>query len=193
MSARGRLAGEVLEGYTRGLFPMADGSGRIRLYTADPRAVLPLEGFHCPRRLRRRLRCGDLEIRLDTAFAEVVRGCSERADTWISGGIAEVFEEFHRRGLAHSVEAWREGRLVGGLYGLALGGAFFGESMFHRVPDASRACVVHLVERLRERGFTLLDCQQQTPHMERFGAVLIPAGEYLRRLRSALALRRDFR
>lgn len=193
MSALQRLADEVLEGYTRGLFPMADERGRIRFYTADPRAVLPLEGFHCPRRLQRRVRRGEFEVRVDTAFAEVVRGCSDRDSTWISDGIAALYEEFHRRGLAHSVEAWQEGRLAGGLYGLALGGAFFGESMFHRVTDASRVCVVHLVERLRDRGYALLDCQQQTPHMARFGAVLIPARQYLRLLRAALALDCRFR
>lgn len=172
---------------------MADHRGRIRFYTADPRAVLPLEGFHCPRRLQRRVRRGEFEVRVDTAFAQVVRGCADRPETWISGGIAAVYEELHRRGHAHSVEAWQEGRLVGGLYGLALGGAFFGESMFHEVNDASRVCVVYLVDRLRQRGFTLLDCQQQTAHMERFGAILIPAREYLRQLRSALALGCRFR
>lgn len=181
----------MLAGYTRGIFPMADEWGRLAFYTADPRCILPLDSFHCPRRLARKVRGGEFEPRVDTAFDEVVAACAARQSTWISGQIREIYGELHRLGHAHSVEAWKAGALAGGLYGVALGGAFFGESMFHRETDASRVCVVWLVERLRARGYTLLDCQQQTAHMERFGAVLIPARDYLARL--AEALRRDCR
>lgn len=182
-----RLAAGVLDGYRRGIFPMADDLGVTRFYTADPRAIVPLDSFRCPRRLARRVRRQEFEVRVDTAFVRVLRGCAGRESTWISLEILRLYRELHRQGHAHSVEAWREGSLVGGLYGVSLGGAFFGESMFHLETDASKVCVVHLVERLRSRGYLLLDIQQQTPHMEAFGAILVPAREYLERLEVALA------
>jgi leucyl/phenylalanyl-tRNA--protein transferase len=166
---------------------MGEGEG-IAFYTADPRSILPLDGCRFPRRLLRTVRQGRFEIRINGAFSQVIRGCARRSSTWINRPVIEIYEELHRRGAAHSVEAWQGGRLAGGLYGVALGGAFFGESMFYEVPDASKVCLVHLVERLRERGYVLLDCQQQTANLARFGAILIPACDYLDRLRQALQL-----
>ncbi len=173
-------------GYTIGIFPMADPHGRLGWYSADPRGILELEELHVPRRLARVLRHNPFEIRIDTAFAEVMRGCADRDSTWISPLIVDAYSTLHARGKAHSVEAWQDGRLVGGLYGVSLGGAFFGESMFAAVPDASKVCLVHLVDRLKSRGYRLLDCQMVTPHMARFGARLISAQQYQRRLQEAL-------
>jgi leucyl/phenylalanyl-tRNA--protein transferase len=140
-----------------------------------------------PARLGRIVRAGRFEIRIDTAFAEVMKGCAEREDTWISDVIMESYVALHHAGEAHSVECWHEGRLAGGLYGVALGGAFFGESMFHVETDASKVALAALVDRLRERGFGLLDLQWVTPHLARFGAVEVRRGQYLRMLREALA------
>lgn len=182
---------EVLLGYTQGLFPMADEGGGYSFYTAYPRAVLPLERFHCPSRLARRLKSQPFELCRDRDFEGVIRGCAERASTWISEEIVAIYSQLFERGFVRTVEAWKENRLVGGLYGVVLGGAFFGESMFHRATDASKACVVHLVEHLRERGFGLLDCQQQSSHMQAFGSVLISRREYHRQL--ALALKSECR
>lgn len=168
---------------------MADAAtGEIAWYAPDPRAIIPLETFTVPRSLRSLIKRGVYEVRWDTAFGHVIRGCAERSETWISGEIIGAYEALHRAGKAHSVESWKEGRLVGGLYGVALGGAFFGESMFSRSRDASTPALVALVERMRERAFRLLDIQFMTPHLERFGAVEIPRTEYLQRLRSALAM-----
>jgi leucyl/phenylalanyl-tRNA--protein transferase len=167
---------------------MADERGRIDFYCADPRAILPLDEFHCPRRVARIVRQGRFEVRVDSAVEATIRGCmTARARTWISEEIVQAYVELHRRGQVHSVEAWFEGELAGGLYGVTLGGAFCGESMFTRVSEASKVCVVHLVERLRERGYALLDCQQLTAHTKRFGARLIGLGEYRRLLKAALA------
>ncbi len=179
----------LVRAYCAGFFPMADSRrGRIRWYSPDPRAVIPLESFHVPRSLRRTIRRGLFDVRVNTAFRAVIRACAERPETWISDEIVRAYEALHALGLAHSVETWQGERLVGGLYGVALGGAFFGESMFSRVTDASKVALVALVERLRARGFTLLDTQFLTPHLARFGAVEIPRGEYLRRLAAALRL-----
>lgn len=170
---------------------MGDDVGRgISFYTADPRSVLPLDELHCPRSLRRAL--DKFDIRVDGDCPGVIRGCATRRSTWINGTIIDVYTELHELGKVHSLEAWQDGRLAGGLYGVVLGGAFFGESMFTRVPEASKVCVVRLVERLRERGFILLDCQQQTAHMARFGARLIPMSDYFRLLERALALNCSF-
>jgi leucyl/phenylalanyl-tRNA--protein transferase len=194
----------IVWAYRRGLFPMADSRhGRIGWYSPDPRAVLPLdEGFHIPRSLRRRIRREPYSITYDAAFEQVIHSCarprSYSEDTWINDQIIEVFIQLHRLGIAHSVEAWRidppeaeptqreEPALVGGLYGLAMGGAFFGESMFSRATDASKVCLVRLVERLREQGFTLLDTQIANEHMQQFGLIEIPRTVYLRRLKRAL-------
>ncbi|MEB3222513.1 MAG: leucyl/phenylalanyl-tRNA--protein transferase [Candidatus Sericytochromatia bacterium] len=179
---------QLLHAYPLGIFPMADDIGQIGWYRPTLRAVFPLDGFRVPRSLAKVLRRGPFEFRRDTAFEAVVAGCADRAETWLSPEIQQVFVALHQLGHAHSVEAWRDDRLVGGLYGLALGGAFFGESMFSREPEASKACLVHLVAHLRARGFTLLDSQLPNPHLARFGQVLIPHEAFLAQLRQALTL-----
>ncbi|MCA9284243.1 MAG: leucyl/phenylalanyl-tRNA--protein transferase [Phycisphaerales bacterium] len=183
--------------YAAGIFPMADArTGKIGWYCPDPRGVLPLESFRIPRNLARLVRQRRFEIRIDTAFAAVLDACagprSRDDEGWMSPVLRQAYVELHREGEAHSVEAWRDGRLVGGLYGVRLHGAFFGESMFCR-PDlggsnASKVCLVHLVERLREGGFALLDTQMVTEHMQQFGCVEIPAEAYLDRLAHAMEL-----
>jgi leucyl/phenylalanyl-tRNA--protein transferase len=174
----------ILEAYRRGLFPMGDPrTGRIAWYEADPRGVIPLEAAHVPRRLRRYMR--GFEFTVDRDFDAVVAGCA-RPRTWISRGIREAYGALHRLGRAHSVEARRGGRLVGGLYGVRLGAAFMAESMFHEESNASGACLARLIDHLRERGFLLLDIQEVLPNTARFGAVEIPRTEYLRRLAEAL-------
>lgn len=183
----------VLRAYAAGVFPMAESRGSDRMYWLDPalRGVLPLDdGFHLSRRLRRTALSDRFTVTADRDFPGVIRGCAEpapgRTDTWINGEIEQLFIELHRRGFAYSVEAWQDGRLVGGLYGVALGGAFFGESMFSRVSDASKVALVHLVARLRLCGFVLCDTQFITSHLARFGAVEIPKADYKARLAAAL-------
>ena len=189
-----RLTPELLvRAYCAGIFPMGDSRHRqIRWYAPDPRAIIPLESFHVPRSLGRTIRRGTFDVRVNTAFGEVIRACAARRETWISAEIIRAYSELHALGLAHSVEAWQSGALAGGLYGVALGGAFFGESMFTRVRDASKVALAALVERLRARGFVLLDTQFLTEHLARFGAVEIPRDEYLLLLRHALQLERTF-
>src|SRR5690606_4325884 len=176
----------LLYGYVRGVFPMADPDQDDALYwyAPDPRGVLPLDGFLVSRNLRRPVRQGRFEVTTDRASEAVMRACaapaSGRETTWISPEIVEAYTALHRLGAAHSVECWRDGALVGGLYGVAIGGAFFGESMFHRERDASKVALVHLVRHLRAGGFTLLDVQFVTPHLAQFGAVEIPRPAYLR-------------
>jgi len=170
-----------------------DVDGQIEWFSPDPRAVIPLEGFRTSRNLARLCRRGFFDVRINTAFLRVMRCCADRAEgTWISEEIVEAYCELHRLGLAHSVEAWKGDNLAGGLYGVALGGAFFGESMFHRLRDASKVALAGLVERLRTRGYVLLDVQFMTEHLRRAGAVEIPRREYLRRLTGALGLARRF-
>ncbi|MEA3187556.1 MAG: leucyl/phenylalanyl-tRNA---protein transferase [Chthoniobacter sp.] len=176
----------LLEGYSRGIFPMAMEDGEVAWFSPNPRAVIPLGGFVIPHGLARTLRKGLFEIRIDTVFEIVMRACAERVTTWISEEIIKSYCELHRLGFAHSVEAWRKGELAGGLYGVALGGAFFGESMFHRKTDASKVALHALVERLRERKFMLLDTQWQTAHLRQFGTMEVSQSLYLRRLRVAL-------
>jgi leucyl/phenylalanyl-tRNA--protein transferase len=180
---------QLLEAYAAGFFPMSDG-GRIRWYSPNPRGILPLDRFHAPRRLARVVRGGRFEIRVDTAFRAVIEACAaDRVEgSWISPEIVESYCALHHAGIAHSVEAWREGTLAGGLYGVALGGAFFGESMFHKVTDASKVALAALVARLRERHFALLDIQWVTPHLETFGAIEIPRRRYLMLLEEAIQL-----
>jgi leucyl/phenylalanyl-tRNA--protein transferase len=179
--------------YADGWFPMGErGSRLIEWFSPDPRGILPLTAFHVPARLGRILRAGRFEIRVDTAFAAVMAGCAERDDTWISDVIRESYEALHREGEAHSVECWREDRLVGGLYGVAFGGAFFGESMFHVETDASKVALAALVDRLRARDYALLDLQWVTPHLAQFGATEVRRGRYLQLLRQALARRCTF-
>ena len=168
--------------------------GEIRWYSPDPRGVLPLNEVHIPRRLARVARQGRFRIAIDTAFGDVIRACAAEdrdpgdAGTWIDEQIIESYTALHDLGLAHSVEAWNGDRLVGGLYGVALRGTFFGESMFHRETDASKVALVALVERLRARGYTLLDTQWVTPHLEQFGAIEIPRDDYLKLLKDSLRL-----
>ena len=189
-----RLTPEVLETcYRAGAFPMDDGYGRIGFYRSDPRSILELDALRVSKSLARVVRKGTYEVRVDYDFEAVIRGCAERRDTWIGAEIIRSFVRFHELGKAHSVEAYTaHGDLAGGLYGVALGGAFMGESMFSRGRDASKVCLVHLVERLKERGYVLLDCQIQNDHLARLGAVEIPESEYLRRLEFALTLDRSF-
>ena len=188
----------LLAAYSSGWFPMADESGTISWYSPDPRGVMPLETFHVPSRLQRTLRRSSLQVKIDAAFADVMRACaeaereSEDGGTWISEEIIASYCALHALGYAHSVEVRDGDRLVGGLYGVALGGAFFGESMFHTATDASKIALVALIERLRARGFTLLDTQWVTPHLEQFGAIEIPRPDYLRRLEASLALEVEF-
>ncbi|MBC7281527.1 leucyl/phenylalanyl-tRNA--protein transferase [Hoeflea sp.] len=182
----------LLRAYASGLFPMADSADDPDLFWVEPelRGVLPLDAFHIPKRLARTVRQAPFEIRFDTAFDEVLAACAQsvgnRPSTWINSTIAELYGSLHRLGHAHSVEAWRDGKLVGGLYGVSMRRAFFGESMFSRETDASKVCLVHLVERLRERGFVLLDTQFTTEHLKRFGAIDIPRADYAVMLEDAL-------
>ena len=173
----------LLYAYRNAVFPMASPDGKIAWFSPDPRAIIPLDaGFRVPHGLRRVLRKGRFEIRVDTAFETVMRQCAARDETWIDEQIIASYVNLHRLGDAHSVEAWLDGRLAGGLYGVTLGGAFFGESMFHEVTDASKVALHALVTRLRARGFELLDTQWLTPHLETFGALEIPRAEYRERL-----------
>jgi leucyl/phenylalanyl-tRNA--protein transferase len=176
--------------YRRGIFPMADeGTGQLLWFRPDPRTILPLETFHISRSLAKTLRHGEFEVRINTDFEGVMRGCADRPEgTWISEEFIAVYDALHRMGKAHSVEAWRSGRLVGGTYGVALGGAFIAESMFHYETDASKVALAALVARLRARGFALLDVQYRTPHLARFGAIEIPHRDYYDRLKRALRL-----
>ena len=187
------LTTEVLEAcYRAGAFPMADACGRVGFYRSDPRSVLEFEDLHVSRSLRRVIRKGIYEVRVDEDFGGVIRACADREETWINAQIIDAYVRLHRAGKAHSVEAYCDDLLVGGLYGVTLGGAFMGESMFTHMSDASKVCLVHLVDRLREQGFVLLDCQIQNPHLASLGAREIPEDEYLRRLHLALDLDRSF-
>ena len=188
-----QLTPEILEAcYRAGAFPMDDGHGRIGFYSSDPRSVLELDSLRVSRSLARVVRGGTYEVHVNRNFEAVIRACADRKETWISAEIIRAFVQFHEAGRAHSVEVYREGELAGGLYGVALGGAFMGESMFSRMRDASKVCLVHLVERLKERGYVLLDCQIQNDHLASLGAIEIPEREYLKRLDLALRLERSF-
>ena len=179
----------LLAAYAQGIFPMAvNARGRLGWFSPDPRALIPLdERFHVPHGLRRALKKGRFTITVDQDFEGVIRACAQsHGETWISPEIRRGYTELHRAGHAHSVEARLEGRLVGGLYGVRLGAAFFGESMFHWETDASKVALVALVERLRAGGFRLLDTQWTTPHLERFGAFEMPKADYLKILRAAV-------
>ena len=167
---------------------MAMEDGSIGWFSPDPRGVIPLDHFHIPSRLARLLRQHRFEVTVDRAFDDVMRACASDRDegTWISDEILECYTALHRLGIAHSVEVWREGQMAGGLYGVHLGGAFFGESMFHRETDASKVALASLVDRMQRRSFSLLDVQWVTPHLATFGATEIPRDEYLRQLQQAL-------
>lgn len=184
----------LLRAYRVGLFPMAETRSGKRLYWLDPeqRGVLPLHAFHLPRRLLRTVLGGPYQVTADQDFAGTVAGCAApaggREDTWINPEIERLFTALHERGHAHSVECWQDGELVGGLYGVSLGGAFFGESMFSRARDASKVALVHLVARLRLGGYKLLDTQFVTAHLAQFGAVEVPRDEYKLDLAAAVDL-----
>ncbi len=188
----------LLRAYAIGVFPMAESRDAAEVVWVDPdrRGILPLDGFHVPRSLARTVRRRPFEVTADRAFAEVMRACAEpapgRRDTWINDTILALYGELYARDRAHSIECWQDGELVGGLYGVKLGGAFFGESMFSRVTDASKVALVHLVERLRLGGFLLLDTQFLTDHLARFGAVEVPRNTYRRLLDEALRHEADF-
>jgi leucyl/phenylalanyl-tRNA---protein transferase len=186
----------LLSAYCQGIFPMAHEDGRIYWYDPDPRAILPLEAFHLSRSLARLVGKRPFTIRANTDFEEVMRACAApgpgRGQTWISQEIIAAYTRLHRLGFAHSVEAWQNGRLVGGLYGVAIGGLFAGESMFHHERDASKVALVHLVRGLRQRGFRLLDVQFMTDHLAQFGAVEIPRPVYKARLLRALRVPAHF-
>jgi leucyl/phenylalanyl-tRNA--protein transferase len=180
----------VVWAYSMGIFPMyVEEAKEILWFRPEMRAIMPLDGFHVSRSLAKTIRKGRFEVRINTAFEEVMRGCADRPEgTWITEDFIRVYTELHRRGLAHSVETWRGGRLVGGTYGVALGGAFMAESMFHRETDASKVALAALVHRLKERNFVLLDVQYLTPHLQRLGAIEIPNKVYLAKLQKALKL-----
>ena len=182
----------LLQAYAVGIFPMAENRRDPTLYWVEPedRGILPLDRFHIPRRLRRTVRGGSFEIRVDTDFHRVVKLCAAptraRPKSWINDDIRHLYGALHEMGFAHSIEAWQDQRLVGGLYGVALGAAFFGESMFARERDASKVALVHLVARLNLGGYELLDTQFLTEHLARFGTIAIPRAAYRARLAAAL-------
>jgi leucyl/phenylalanyl-tRNA---protein transferase len=182
----------LLEAYCTGIFPMAMENGEIAWFSPDPRGIIPLDGFHLPHGLKRALRKGNFEVRLDTSFEAVMRACADRPETWISDRIIQSYANLHRLGFAHSIETWTDNKLAGGLYGVSVQGAFFGESMFHRVPDASKVALVALVNRLNDRGFRLLDTQFVNNHLKQFGAIEIPRQKYMRLLKEALAVEAHF-
>ena len=188
----------LLRAYAIGIFPMAESRADPELHWIDPdmRGILPLDTFRTPRKLRAKMRRGDFDVRCNSAFQEVIRGCAEpaesRPDTWINPVIEQLYNELFDMGFAHSVECWQDGELVGGLYGVSLGAAFFGESMFSRVTDASKVALAQLVLRLRKGGFLLLDTQFTTPHLSRFGVVEIPREDYRRQLTKAVSASAEF-
>lgn len=188
----------LLKAYSCGLFPMAESADDPEVFWVEPevRGVIPLDMFHVPKRLARTCRQNRYEVRFDSAFSATVDGCAEpgrdRNKTWINRTIRRLYSQLHELGHAHSVEAWQDGNLVGGLYGVSLRGAFFGESMFSRERDASKVCLVHLVRRLRQRGYVLLDTQFTTDHLRRFGAVDIPKETYDQLLSEAMMVEAVF-
>lgn len=188
----------LLKAYACGIFPMAESATDPGMFWVEPklRGIIPLDEFHVPRRLSRTVRQGIYKVRVDTAFTEVMQSCAEmtpeRKDTWINRRIKQLYGELHLMGHCHSVECWQDDVLVGGLYGVRLGGAFFGESMFSRQRDASKVALVHLVDRMKTGGFVLLDTQFNTAHLSQFGAVEIPKSEYETLLDQALTIDADF-
>jgi len=190
--------GLLLRAYAAGVFPMAEHRDDTELFWVDPehRGIIPLDTFHIPRRLKKTLRHAPFDIKIDTAFEAVMAACADpapgRETTWINDAIMQGYAMLHQLGHAHSVEAWRDGELIGGLYGVRLAGAFFGESMFSRASDASKICLVHLVDRLRHGGFILLDTQFLTDHLVNFGAVEVSRAAYHRLLKESLAVEADF-
>ena len=190
----GQLTPEmIVRAYSMGIFPMGDDrSKEIRWYSPNPRCIFDLDNFHIPKRIARTYRQGIFELKVNHAWSEVLQHCADRSTTWITNDIYDVYTQLHQLGFAHTVEAYKGGRLAGGLYGVSIGGAFMGESMFHTETDASKVCLIYLVERMRERGFVLLDSQFMTPHLATFGAQNITREEYLARLNHALTLQCRF-
>jgi leucyl/phenylalanyl-tRNA--protein transferase len=183
----------LLEAYRRGIFPWYDEGWPVLWWSPDPRAIFELDGLHVSRRLHRTLRSGRFQVTVNRAFAEVIQGCADRAEgTWILPAMIEAYCWLHKLGFAHSVEAWRNGELAGGIYGVAIGGFFAGESMFHRTTDGSKVALAMLMQRLRQRGYLLFDIQFLTDHTRSLGAVEISRMEYLGRLRRALAAKVTF-
>jgi leucyl/phenylalanyl-tRNA--protein transferase len=188
----------LLKAYSVGVFPMAESADDPALYWIEPeeRGVLPLDGFHVSHSLKKSVRHAGFEIRVDTAFEQVMRHCAEktpdRTETWINARILKLYAQLHKMGCCHSIEAWRDGQLVGGLYGVRLGGVFFGESMFARATDASKVALVHLVARLNFGGFKLLDAQFLNSHLEQFGCLTIPKARYRPILDAAQDAEADF-
>jgi leucyl/phenylalanyl-tRNA--protein transferase len=184
----------LLLAYRSGIFPWTDDP--ITWWSPDPRGIIELDRFHVPQSLARLMRKGAFEVSVDRAFREVMEGCAEpspgRGETWVTPAFIAAYTRLHEQGHAHSLECWQEGKLVGGIYGVASGGLFAGESMFHRVSNASKVALASLVERLRARGFALFDVQMLTPITRQLGGVEIPRTEYLKRLQAAVELRRDF-
>lgn len=180
----------LLHAYAEGLFPMAESRGAEELHWFDPplRGILPLDAFHVPRRLREKMRRGPFRLSFDEDFAGVIRACADtRDETWINDEIIALYTALHRAGFAHSAEAWKDGKLAGGVYGVSLGAAFFGESMFSTETDASKIALVHLMERLRARGYALFDTQYVNDHLKQFGVREIPREEYKKLLKAAIA------
>jgi leucyl/phenylalanyl-tRNA--protein transferase len=183
----------IIAAYRSAYFPMADSRTRIiSWYSPDPRAIIPLDAFRVSRSLQQIVRKQVFEIRVDTSFSDVIQCCARREETWISEEIISAYATLHARGVAHSVESWKQGELVGGLYGVSIGGAFFGESMFSTTSNASKVALVHLAEILRGCGFRLLDTQCINEHVKQFGAIEIPRSTYLEKLSDALHLQADF-
>ncbi len=188
----------LLKAYSCGIFPMAESADDPGMFWVEPemRGIIELDSFYIPRRLARTVRQKPFDIRVDTAFEDTIRLCAEsapdRSETWINGRIANLYLELHKLGHCHSVECWKDEVLVGGLYGVRLGGAFFGESMFSRARDASKIALVHLVDRLKAGGFCLLDTQFNTAHLSQFGALEIPKSRYEELLEQALQVDADF-
>lgn len=184
----------ILRAYAAGVFPMADGAEAEGVFWVDPkfRGIIPLDRFHVPKRLARTIRAQDFRVTVDRDYEAVIDACADRDETWINGDIRRLYVGLHRMGYAHSVEVWMDGELAGGLYGVRLGAAFFGESMFHRRTDASKIALVYLVARLKAGGFTLLDSQFVTDHLARFGAERITRDRYHAMLDAAIAARGDF-
>jgi leucyl/phenylalanyl-tRNA---protein transferase len=178
----------LINAYAQGIFPMANQFGKIQWYAPDPRAILEHENLYVSRSLRATLSKRIYEVSIDTAFESVMRCCAQREDTWINESFISTYTKLHYLGLAHSVETWKDGELVGGLYGVSLGGAFMGESMFSRATDASKVCLVTLVEHLQAQGFVLHDVQYRTPHLASLGVTEIPRKLYEQRLRTALQI-----
>lgn len=195
MPEQPRLTCELLlYGYANGVFPMSEGRDDPEVFWVDPRrrGVFPLDGFRISRSLVRTMRRGQFTVTIDTAFADVVQGCAARDETWINDTIFDLYKELFKRGDAHSVEVWQDGKLVGGVYGVTVGAAFFGESMFSRATDASKVALAYLVDILRRGGFMLFDTQFITPHLASLGAVEIPRATYHELLEQAVAAQGDF-